>query len=70
MTEPLYKSFGYFCVKCNSLCHPYEQGLCCDCDQPWNTERVRESEYPPEWIRREIEVRIASLVVTDSPSPS
>lgn len=41
---------GRFCMKCKTLCHMYEQGLTCDCGQPWEVERIDERDYPPEWI--------------------
>lgn len=42
--------YGKFCTLCESLCYPYEQGLCCGCDHPWITEVIHEEEYPDKWI--------------------
>ncbi len=44
------KSKGLFCVECRVVCHPYEQGLSCDCDQPWETEVINEEDYPEKWV--------------------
>lgn len=28
---------GWYCEDCETLCFFYEQGLACDCGQPWET---------------------------------
>lgn len=43
-------ALGHFCTECKMLCHMHEQGLCCDCGQPWETEVLDESKYPPKWV--------------------
>lgn len=48
---------SYYCTECKSLCHPYEQGLACGCDQPWITEVIDESKYPSKWIRCKVEIK-------------
>ena len=48
---------GWYCEDCETLCFFYEQGLACDCGQPWETQVVEESEYPSNWIKVNIVVK-------------
>lgn len=48
---------GYYCTECKCLCSMYEQGLSCNCDQPWNTEVISEADYPVKWIRVVTDIR-------------
>lgn len=54
MREVLLKEKGFFCIKCKSICFTYEQGLSCNCDNRWETERYCEEDYPESWIECEI----------------
>lgn len=40
---------GLYCTKCESLDQFYEQGRCCDCGQPWETEVIHEKDWPDYW---------------------
>lgn len=40
---------GRYCVECKTLCSTYEQGLCCNCGQHWETEVRDEEKYPEKW---------------------
>lgn len=40
---------GLYCTQCKSLDQFYEQGRCCNCDQPWETEVLYEKDYPDYW---------------------
>ena len=53
-------TFGYYCLKCDSLCRFYEQGLVCDCAKPWDAEYYAPDEYPEHWIE-------VSITVTPKP---
>jgi len=57
-TNQLAEYTSYYCIKCEELCHLYEQGLCCNCDQPWITEVIYVEDYPEEWVE-------ALVVVTE-----
>jgi hypothetical protein len=46
----LYSGNGHYCTECESLCEMYEQGLSCNCGQPWETETINEEDYPGKWI--------------------
>ena len=52
------ESDGWFCTKCNSQCHVYEQGLSCDCDNPWLTEVYEEKDYPSKWVKCKINITL------------
>ena len=41
----------YYCEECKTLCGIYEQGLSCQCAQPWETEVIYEKDYPKKWIK-------------------
>lgn len=49
MDNNVIQTRGLFCIECDELCYPYEQGLCCGCDVPWETQVINESEYPSKW---------------------
>lgn len=53
-----YKEEGYFCTKCKSICALYEQGLSCNCDNRWETERVYEEDHPLTWTKVNISVQL------------
>lgn len=40
---------GFYCTQCKTLYRVYEQGLCCDCDKPWETEVIYDKDYPDYW---------------------
>lgn len=49
---------GWFCIMCDTLCRTYDQGLACACGHPWETERYREEDYPPYWVRCRFNITI------------
>lgn len=54
--ETILETTGKFCIKCEYICYPYEQGLCCNCDNPWITEKIYEIDYPESWIDCNIKI--------------
>jgi hypothetical protein len=42
--------YTLYCIECESLCHLYEQGLTCNCGNPWENEYMYEKDYPKKWI--------------------
>ena len=42
---------GWYCTECQEICRIYEQGLCCSCDNPWETEVMDEKDFPDKWIK-------------------
>jgi len=56
-SEILTQTESLYCTECNSLCYPYDQGTACNCDQPWLTEVIHESEFPAKWIKVTVDVR-------------
>lgn len=47
MIRDVYKAL--YCTECESLCYLYEQGLCCNCGNPWETYEWDEDKYPKYW---------------------
>jgi len=45
-----------YCLECGTICHLHEQGLCCHCDKPWETEVCEEKEYPEKWVKVTVQV--------------
>ena len=41
---------GKWCIKCETVCHLFEQGLTCGCGHPWECEVLYEDDYPDKWI--------------------
>jgi hypothetical protein len=35
----------------------YEQGLSCDCGQPWETEVIHKKNYPEKWVKVKITIQ-------------
>lgn len=40
-----------YCTECETVCHMYEQGLTCNCSNPWDSEILDEKDYPVKWIK-------------------
>ena len=47
---------SHFCTECKCLCSMYQQGLSCNCDNPWITEVIHESDYPTKWIKCNVSI--------------
>lgn len=56
--EYIEKVQKYYCCECKTLCHIYEQGLVCDCGQPWDDEHYDEKEYPEKWVKVDVLIKL------------
>ena len=54
----VYSAEEKYCIQCETICRLYEQGLCCDCGKPWETEVMYDEDYPDKWIDVSVEAKV------------